>query len=328
MKVIHVGDNNWVFEDEVKQQALKQLRKKHAADDKEIEVFIKSQVALGRGVEDVMAEVMSKLQARMQADFADLDDMPITPFEVIQNVWRDEGFDAAILAAESYILSHEEDPDGYFNLAYLYEIAEEHFSTLLASREAVRLYLQLFPKKFDWQKSQLPWGFFENRPFLRALFQLAQAYAKNGEYQKACHHAETLLKICPDDNIGIREWLVEWYMNTQDYKRILQVCADYPEDVLANVVFGSVIAYCYQNKLEDAKAAWVEARDCLPKVAHEILKKRHSRPRGYDDNAYGMEIGGANQAYSYWQDMGQWWEQNDTAQALIELMRAEKAAKK
>ena len=81
------------------------------------------------------------------------------------------------------------------------------------------------------------------------------------------------------------------------------------------------------DAIEDkAEKEWVIAQDNLPEVAHEILKKRHPRPRGID-NSYGIEIGGKDQAYFYWQDMGEWWEGNTTAQALIEKKRAEKKKK-
>ena len=63
-------------------------------------------------------------------------------------------------------------------------------------------------------------------------------------------------------------------------------------------------------------------------MAHEILKKRHPRPRGMGINSYGIEIGGKEQAYLYWQDMGDWWEENTTAQTLIEKKRTEKKKKK
>ena len=142
----------------------------------------------------------------------------------------------------------------------------------------------------------------------------------------ACKEAEKLLQVCPNDNLGIRERMIELYMLTKQYQKIIQLCDNYPEDMLANIVFGKVLAYCYQDKLDKAEKEWVIAQDNLPEVAHEILKKRHPRPRGID-NSYGIEIGGKDQAYFYWQDMGEWWEGNATAQALIEKKRAEKKKK-
>lgn len=154
--------------------------------------------------------------------------------------------------------------------------------------------------------------------FLRALFQLTNLYADNGSFDLACTEGEKLLQVCPNDNLGMRERLIDLYMLTEQYQKIIQLCDSYPEDMLANVTFGKVLAYCYQGKLDKAEKAWGIAQDNLPEVAHELLKKRHPRPRGLNENAYGMTLGGKEQAYYYWQDMGVWWEQNATAQALIE----------
>ena len=126
----------------------------------------------------------------------------------------------------------------------------------------------------------------------------------------------------------MREALIEWYMFTEEYQKIIRICDNYPEDMLANIAFGKVLAYCYQDKLDKAEKEWDIAKDNLPEVAHEILKKRHPRPRGMGINSYGIEIGGKEQAYLYWQDMGDWWEENTTAQTLIEKKRAEKKKKK
>ncbi len=117
-------------------------------------------------------------------------------------------------------------------------------------------------------------------------------------------------------------------MFTEEYQKIIRICGNYPEDMLANIAFGKVLAYCYQDKLDKAEKEWDIAKDNLPEVAHEILKKRHPRPRGMGINSYGIEIGGKEQAYLYWQDMGDWWEENTTAQTLIEKKRAEKKKKK
>ena len=97
--------------------------------------------------------------------------------------------------------------------------------------------------------------------------------------------------------------------------------------MLANTTFGKVLAYCYQDKLDKAEKAWSIAQKNLPNIANEILKKRHSRPRGLISANQGIEIGGKEQAYFYWEDMGKWWEENATAQALIEKKRAEKKKK-
>ena len=327
MKLVHVGQNEWMFEDEASDNSgdnrSNALGAGRALNIK-VKAFVDAEVKKGRDINDIMNEVMTKFQHEIVQDF---DEQPPTSFQMIQMILEKEGYEAALELAEFLVLENLDDPDAYFNLAYLCEQVGESFTALLSSRECMRLYLQYFPSKFNWQKSKLPWGILENRPFLRALFQLVNLYADNGQFDLACVEGEKLLQVCPNDNLGIRERMVDFYMLTEQYQKIIQLCDKYPEDMLANIAFGKVLAYCYQGKLDKAEKEWAIAQDNLPEVAHEILKKRHSRPRGLNENAQGMIIGGTEQAYYYWQDMGEWWEMDDTAQALIEKKRAEKKKK-
>ena len=326
MKVVHIGQNEWMFKDDASDKSgdnRSNVLGVGRALNIEVKAFVDVEIKKGRDINDIMNEVMTKFQNEIMQD---LDDQSPTSFQVIQMTLEQKGYEAARDVAEFLVLENIDDPDAYFNLAFLCEEHGDSFLALLSSRECMRLYLQCFPSKFNWQKSKLPWGIMENRPFLRALFQLANVYADNGNFEQACLKGEKLLQVCPNDNLGIRERMIDFYMLTEQYQKIIQLCDSYAEDMLANIAFGKVLAYCYQDKLDKAEKEWHIAKDNLPEVAHEILKKRHPRPRGID-NSYGIEIGGKDQAYFYWQDMGEWWEGNATAQALIEKKRAEKKKK-
>ena len=326
MKVVHIGQNEWMFKDDASDKSgdnRSNVLGVGRALNIEVKAFVDVEIKKGRDINDIMNEVMTKFQNEIMQD---LDDQSPTSFQVIQMTLEQKGYEAARDVAEFLVLENIDDPDAYFNLAFLCEGHDDSFLALMSSRECMRLYLQCFPSKFNWQKSKLPWGIMENRPFLRALFQLANVYADNGNFEQACLKGEKLLQVCPNDNLGIRERMIDFYMLTEQYQKIIQLCDSYAEDMLANIAFGKVLAYCYQDKLDKAEKEWHIAKDNLPEVAHEILKKRHPRPRGID-NSYGIEIGGKDQAYFYWQDMGEWWEGNATAQALIEKKRAEKKKK-
>ena len=323
MKVVHIGQNEWMFKDDASDKSgdnRSNVLGVGRALNIEVKAFVDVEIKKGRDINDIMNEVMTKFQNEIMQD---LDDQSPTSFQVIQMTLEQKGYEAARDVAEFLVLENIDDPDAYFNLAFLCEGHDDSFLALMSSRECMRLYLQCFPSKFNWQKSKLPWGIMENRPFLRALFQLANVYADNGNFEQACLKGEKLLQVCPNDNLGIRERMIDFYMLTEQYQKIIQLCDSYAEDMLANIAFGKVLAYCYQDKLDKAEKEWHIAKDNLPEVAHEILKKRHPRPRGID-NSYGIEIGSKDQAYFYWQDMGEWWEGNATAQALIEKKRAEK----
>lgn len=329
MKLVHVGQNEWMMEDSIINFPNKKSSGNQSGDgsagsalNKQVKAFVEAEASKGRDINDIMNDVMTTFQGQIMQDF---DEQPPTSFQMIQMTLEADGYEAARELAEFLILENLNDPDAYFNLAFLCEQHDDSFLALLSSRECMRLYLKHFPSKFNWQKSKLPWGIMENRPFLRALFQLANVYADNGSFERACEQGEKLLQVCPNDNLGMRERQIDLYMLTEQYHKISQLCDKYPEDMLANTTFGKALAYCYLGKMDKAEQAWEVGKAVLPEVAHEILKKRHSRPRGM--NSYGMEIGGKEQAYIYWEEMGGWWENNDTAQALIEKKRTEKKKK-
>lgn len=327
MKLINVGQNEWMFEDEASDKSgdnRSNVLGAGRALNIKVKAFVDAEVKKGRDIDDIMNQVMTKFQHEIVQDF---DEQQPTSFQVIQMTLEKEGYEVARDIAQFLVLENINDPDAYFNLAFLCEEHGDSFLALLSSRECMRLYLKCFPSKFNWQKSKLPWGIMENRPFLRALFQLANVYADNMCFEQACEQGKMLIQVCPNDNLGIREWLVEWYMFTEDYQKIIQICDNYPKDMLANTTFGKALAYCYLGKIDKAEQAWEAGKEVLPEVVHEILKKRHPRPRGMNMNSYGIEIGGKEQAYLYWQDMGKWWEDNATAQTLIEKKRAEKKKK-
>ena len=327
MKLTHVGQNEWMFEDNASNTSVdnkSNMPDAARALNIKVKTFVDAEVKKGRDINDIMNEVMTKFQHEILQDF---DEQQPSSFQLIQTTLQTKGYEAAYEVAEFLILENIENPDAYFNFAYLCEQQGDSFKGLLSSRECVRLYLQYFPKKFDWQKSKLPWGIMENRPFLRAFFQLANLYADNAKFELACEHGEKLLQVCPNDNLGYREHIVNLYMFTEQYQKIIQICDRYPEDMLANIAFGKVLAYCYQDNLDKAEKEWDIATENLPNIAHEILKKRHSRPRGMQSAHQGMEIGGKEQAYFYWEEMGEWWKENATAQALIEKKRVVKKKK-
>lgn len=324
MKLVHVGQNEWMMQDDASTKSgdnrSNALGAGRALNIK-VKAFVDAEVKKGHDIDDIMNEVMTKFQHEIVQDF---DEQQPTSFQMIQMILEEDGFEAACELAEFLVLESINDPDAYFNLAYLCEQHGKSFTALLSSRECMRLYLQYIPNKFDWKKSKLPWGIMENRPFLRALFQLVNVYADNGRFELACTEGEKLLQVCPNDNLGIRERMIDFYMLTEQYQKILQLCDRYPEDMFASTTFGKVLAYCYQNKLDRAEKEWDIAQKTSPNIAHEILKKRHTRPRGLHSANQGIEIGGKEQAYLYWEEMGEWWDDNDTAQTLIEKKRAVK----
>lgn len=113
------------------------------------------------------------------------------------------------------------------------------------------------------------------------------------------------MALNPNDNQGVRSSALKCYFDLNKYKEALKICNEYKQDVLAETQYGAVLALLKLGQLEKAAQALKKAAADLPLVAEEIIKKKHVAPeslrKGY------ISIGGADQAYDYWQDFGKYW---------------------
>ena len=92
--------------------------------------------------------------------------------------------------------------DAWVHLAIVYERSGRLLEAYLACREAYRVGLNAIPKTFDWNKDLLEWGFLENRPFLRAAFNLTLHLSNTQREKEAVEILTHLVKISPHDNLG------------------------------------------------------------------------------------------------------------------------------
>ncbi|TCD71343.1 hypothetical protein EIP91_011114 [Steccherinum ochraceum] len=51
------------------------------------------------------------------------------------------------------------------------------------------------------------WGILETRPYMRVLQALVRFYVEKKDYPKAAHTVIEMLRLCPGDNLGQRDWL-------------------------------------------------------------------------------------------------------------------------
>lgn len=79
--------------------------------------------------------------------------------------------------------------------------AEQHFQRAITGGE----------RRLVRDAGRIEWGWLENRPYLRALGNLALLYAKQGHYEKAVDLWERQLSLNPNDNQGVRWQIGEGY---------------------------------------------------------------------------------------------------------------------
>lgn len=197
--------------------------------------------------------------------------------------------------------------DVYHHLAMLLEQRGQLQEASLLWERAVNIGMQCFIEKFSAAGNRLEWGWIENRPFLRAYHAIGLQHMDSGNTEMALSIFRTIMSLNPGDNQGVRALVVECCLKLQRYKDILEICKEFDGDHMAETVYGRVLALLALKRIAQAEKALRQAIAEMPLVAEELVKARHPRPRNMQEGRY--TVGGADQAWYYWQEAGKHWEQ-------------------
>ena len=152
----------------------------------------------------------------------------------------------------------------------------------------------------------------ENRPFLRCLCRLWWVYEREGRLEEALAIEQELLSLNPNDNQGVRALAVTVLFALKRPEEVTKVCMAYPDDGTPEIAYRRALALFQVGRDDEAITALREVVRWRPRVAKELLRTTHRRPKstmpGY------ITMGSADEAYEYWQQQRRFWE--DTAGAL------------
>lgn len=197
--------------------------------------------------------------------------------------------------------------DAYHHLAMVLEERGKRQEASLLWQQAVNLGLQCFIEQFSAAGNRLEWGWLENRPFLRAYHALGLQHMDAGRPEMALAVFRTILVLNPGDNQGVRALAANCCLALKRYTEALAICEDVPGDHMAETVYGRVLALYALKRTNKAEKALREAVAAMPLVARELVKAKHPRPRNQREGRY--TVGGADQAWYYWREAGELWEQ-------------------
>jgi tetratricopeptide (TPR) repeat protein len=177
--------------------------------------------------------------------------------------------------------------------------------------QAVRIGRKAFPQDFKLGTDRLKWGWLENRPFLRCLHGQALARREEGQVEEALRLFQELLLLNPNDNQGVRVLAVETLFRLGRLEDALKITEQYHDDVMAGTLYGRALALFKLGRRREATIALKEAVGCLPLVRKELLKTKHRLPRTARPDV--VTLGGADEAYYYWEHCGRFWEEDPEA---------------
>ena len=150
----------------------------------------------------------------------------------------------------------------------------------------------------------LPWVRAHNRPLLRLLFRHYLCQVDEGQPQAAATTLETLLRLNPQDNHGVRAELMNHYLRTGQDQQALTLARRFPDDLLADLAYGEVLALYRLGEQERARAVLGTAVHRLPRIPSYLTRKRIKRPR---PSPLGAAPGGEDQAWMYREAMRDVW---------------------
>ena len=150
-----------------------------------------------------------------------------------------------------------------------------------------------------------PWTRETNRPALRLLFRRYLCQIDEGQLQAAAVTLETLLRLNPQDHHGVRAELMNHYLRGGEDARALTLARRFPDDLLADLAYGEVLALYRLGEQERARAVLRTAVDRLPRIPRYLTRKRIKRPR---PSPLGVTPGGEDQAWMYREAMRDVWE--------------------
>lgn len=187
-------------------------------------------------------------------------------------------------------------------------LAEE---TSTSAEEALRLYAEgmaageraIGPKSFKEMEGHF-WGLLETRPYMRARNGYASTLWHMGQKDKAIAHYQDMLRLNPNDNQGVRYYLLELYQDIGDDDALEALIKRYHKDYSANWFYTeALLLFRRQGAGKRANKRLKEALAQNPHVPKYLLgqkklPKQHPAYIGFGDENEAIDY--ASTAIPFW----------------------------
>lgn len=153
------------------------------------------------------------------------------------------------------------------------------------------------PGSFSWYISQ-------NRPLIRTLYNLSDTLHDAGEIAASYLIYKILLEANPDDNHGIRCYLMNQSLFEYDHEEIKKLLKMYPDDILIDIQMGRILNLMQNKNKTEAKKYWLEVQARYPYIKHYMVSAKVTQPKA---GQYGVTVGSKEEAWEYRQVMRETW---------------------
>lgn len=128
------------------------------------------------------------------------------------------------------------------------------------------------------------WGILETRPYMRARRELALALLGAGQLRESAAEFAAMLELNPNDNQGVRDYLLGVYLALNDLDGAATLYGQYPEDDSAAFAWGRVFLLMLSGRRAEARKALEDAFQNNPWTAAFFFGERMPN----DPDSWGM----------------------------------------
>ncbi len=196
--------------------------------------------------------------------------------------------------------------DASHELAMIYLYTNRRKEAREVYERALSVARQYIPKKFVSGRDMIPWGFVQNRPYLRLLEEYADFISEAEGARAGVVLYNELLSLNPGDNQGIRMVIATLYLKLGQPEKVIELASRYPDDIMPETSVGLILALYQIGDKDEAQKRIEKHADFQKCVFAEILKVTHKKPQEMRDDGY-ITVGGKDQAWHYWQEQGSCW---------------------
>jgi tetratricopeptide (TPR) repeat protein len=294
-------------------------------------IFIDIQEALDGQQFESVDDVNAFLRAQLaDGSFFPSEKKDATPLEKAQDImydaWDAKGKQRIDLAYRALSVS-KDCADAYVLLSE--EAATNSAEAMRFLEDGVRAGERALGERMFEEEAGHFWGILKTRPYMRALFGVAQLLRPGGERARAIAIMQDLLRLNPGDNQGVRHELAVCLLEQGDLEALEKLLDVYPDEYSAVWFYSrALLKYRQGGRTPAADACLVEALEQNRFVPLYLLGKKSFPARAPEY----MSIGDQTEAVVYAIDSARVWLETRGALLWMNLIyatyRRKPAAKK
>jgi len=133
------------------------------------------------------------------------------------------------------------------------------------------------------------WGVVKTRPYMCALFEKAETLYCYERYGQAADIWRRMLELCPNDNLGVRTYLLEFLLYIEEWEAAKKLLFSYPECILPDFIWTNIMLKLESGQINEAKSLIEQAVKMNKHISKLLLNKKKYLPDFPDTVTFGSK---------------------------------------